>query len=169
GEVMQAAFPERMKGGGQDALAAAGRLGRKNGKGFYDYDGSTRLAPSAQAYALLRVARPAASPVSRSVIEARCVLPMINEAAFCLEDRIVRDAAKLDLAMIFGTGFPPFRGGLLRYADSLGAGHVLQRLDDLSDRLSPRFSASDLIQRLVRSGKTFYSLASETASAEIAS
>jgi hypothetical protein len=49
---------------------------------------------------------------------------MVNEAAFCLEDGIVRDPARLDLAMIFGTGFPPFRGGLLRWADALGLGRV---------------------------------------------
>jgi 3-hydroxyacyl-CoA dehydrogenase/enoyl-CoA hydratase/3-hydroxybutyryl-CoA epimerase len=169
GEVMRAAFPERMKAGGQDALAAAGRLGRKSGKGFYDYDGSKRLGPSAEAYALLRVHKPETSSVSRDSIEARCVLPMINEAAFCLEDRIVRDAAKLDLAMIFGTGFPPFRGGLLRYADSLGAGFIVRCLEDLADRLGPRFAPSDLLQRLATSGRTFSALASATASGESAS
>ena len=169
GEVMQAAFPERMKGGGQDALAGAGRLGRKNGKGFYDYDGSKRLGPSAEAYALLGVSKPETSSVTRAAIESRCVLPMINEAAFCLEDRIVRHAAKLDLAMIFGTGFPPFRGGLLRYADSQGSAVILRSLEDLADGHGPRFAPSDLIQRLAASGKTFYSLASESASGESAS
>jgi 3-hydroxyacyl-CoA dehydrogenase/enoyl-CoA hydratase/3-hydroxybutyryl-CoA epimerase len=93
---------------------------------------------------------------------------MINEAAFCLEDEIVRSAAKLDLAMIFGTGFPPFRGGLLRYADSQGTRAILQSLEELADRNGPRFAPSDLLQRLVASGKTFSSLTA-TASTEKAS
>ena len=120
--------------------SAAGRLGRKNGKGFYDYDG--REAPRAGARGVRGAARRARdeSPLPAGVIEARLVLPMVNEAAFCLEDDVVADPARLDLAMIFGTGFPPFRGGLLRYADSLGLGRVFSRLDDLAERLGPRFA-----------------------------
>ncbi|HYX21194.1 MAG TPA: 3-hydroxyacyl-CoA dehydrogenase family protein, partial [Thermoanaerobaculia bacterium] len=156
GEVLQAAFPERLKMGGEEALAAAGRLGRKNGRGFYDYEGSKRRAPSREAYAALRVEPRKESPLPAGVIEARLVLPMVNEAAFCLEDAIVEDPARLDLAMIFGTGFPPFRGGLLRYADTIGLGRVFSRLDDLAERLGPRFSPSDLIQRLANARRGFY-------------
>ena len=166
GEVMQAAFPVRMKMGPQDALAAAGRLGRKNGKGFYDYEGTKRRAPAREAYLLLRVVPPDRTPLPAEVIQARCVLPMVNEAAFCLQDGVVREPAKLDLAMIFGTGFPPFRGGLLRYADSLGLAKVFARLDDLSERLGPRFAPADLIQSLANDGKTFYASASKTPSTE---
>ncbi len=157
GEVLQAAFPERMKLGGEEALVAAGRLGRKNGKGFYRYDGTTRVGPAEEAYAALRAPRRDKSPLPAEVIEARLVLPMINEAAFCLEDGIVRDPGKLDLAMIFGTGFPPFRGGLLRYADSLGAHRVFARLDDLSERLGPRFAPAETIRTLANARQGFYS------------
>lgn len=156
GEVLQAAFPERLKMGGEEALAAAGRLGRKNGKGFYEYEGSSRRGAAREAYAALRVERRDKSPLPASVIESRLVLPMINEAAFCLEDRIVTDPARLDLAMIFGTGFPPFRGGLLRHADAIGLGRVFSRLDDLAERLGPRFAPSDLIQRLADARRGFY-------------
>ena len=83
-------------------------------------------------------------------------MPMINEAAFCLEDRIVAGPSKLDLAMIFGTGFPPFRGGLLRYADDLGIDRVVNRLEDLAERLGPRFSPSPLLTSMAESRKTFY-------------
>jgi 3-hydroxyacyl-CoA dehydrogenase/enoyl-CoA hydratase/3-hydroxybutyryl-CoA epimerase len=169
GEIMQAAFPERMAVSGEAALAAAGRLGRKNGKGFYDYEGGKRRGPSPQAYELLKVRAPEKSSLPAQVIEARCVLPMINEAAHCLEDSIVRDASKLDLAMIFGTGFPPFRGGLLRYADSLGLDRVFSRLDDLAERLGPRFAPADLIQSLANSGRTFTGLETETTPTEKAS
>jgi 3-hydroxyacyl-CoA dehydrogenase/enoyl-CoA hydratase/3-hydroxybutyryl-CoA epimerase len=156
GEVLQAAFPERLKMGGEEALAASGRLGRKNGKGFYDYEGGSRRGPAREAYAALRVERRDKSPLPAGVIEARLVLPMINEASFCLEDRIVVDPARLDLAMIFGTGFPPFRGGLLRHADAIGLGRVFSRLDDLAERLGPRFAPSDLIQRLANARRGFY-------------
>jgi 3-hydroxyacyl-CoA dehydrogenase/enoyl-CoA hydratase/3-hydroxybutyryl-CoA epimerase len=156
GEVLQAAFPERMKMGGEDALAAAGRLGRKNGKGFYDYAGGKRGEPAREAYAALRVAPRDKSPLPAEVVQARLVLPMINEAAFCLEDGIVADPGKLDLAMIFGTGFPPFRGGLLRHADAIGLGRVFARLDDLAERLGPRFAPADTIQRLANERRGFY-------------
>jgi 3-hydroxyacyl-CoA dehydrogenase/enoyl-CoA hydratase/3-hydroxybutyryl-CoA epimerase len=157
GEVLQAAFPERLTMGGEEALAAAGRLGRKNGKGFYDYADGKRLAPSAEAYKILRVRPPSQSPLPAEVIQSRLVLLMINEAAFCLEDRIVRQPIKLDLAMIFGTGFPPFRGGLLRYADSLGLGRVFTRLDDLAERLGPRFAPAERIRELANAHTGFYS------------
>jgi 3-hydroxyacyl-CoA dehydrogenase/enoyl-CoA hydratase/3-hydroxybutyryl-CoA epimerase len=156
GEVLQAAFPERLKMGGEEALAAGGRLGRKNGKGFYDYEGASRRGPAREAYEALRVERRDKSALPAGVIEARLVLPMINEAAFCLEDRIVSDPARLDLAMIFGTGFPPFRGGLLRHADAIGLGRVFSRLDDLAERLGPRFAPSELIQRLANARRGFY-------------
>lgn len=156
GEVLQAAFSDRLTMGGEEALAAAGRLGRKNGKGFYDYAGSKRLAPSAEAYKILRVRPPSRSPLPAEVIQSRLVLPMINEAAFCLEDGIVRQPIKLDLAMIFGTGFPPFRGGLLRYADSQGLGRVFTRLDDLAERLGPRFAPAERIRELANAHSGFY-------------
>jgi 3-hydroxyacyl-CoA dehydrogenase/enoyl-CoA hydratase/3-hydroxybutyryl-CoA epimerase len=156
GEVLQAAFPERLKMGGEEALAASGRLGRKNGKGFYEYEGSSRRGSAPEAYAALRVERRDKSPLPAEVIEARLVLPMINEAAFCLEDGIVAGPARLDLAMIFGTGFPAFRGGLLRHADAIGLGRVFSRLDDLAERLGPRFTPSDLIQRLANERRGFY-------------
>lgn len=158
GAVLAAAFPERMAGSGEEALAAAGRLGRKNGKGFYDYAsvGGKRGAPSREAYAILRLKPPSSSALPAEVMEARLVLLMINEAAHCLEDEIVGGPGKLDLAMIFGTGFPPFRGGLLRHADSLGANRVFTRLDDLSERLGPRFAPAELLRELANSRAGFY-------------
>ncbi len=161
GEVMQAAFPERLKMGGEEALVAAGRLGRKNGKGFYEYEGGKRGRPAPEAYAALRIVPRTRSPLPAEVIESRLALPMINEAAFCLEDEIVRDPGKLDLAMIFGTGFPPFRGGLLRYADALGADRVFTRLDDLAERLGPRFAPAETIRAHANSRQGFYSDSSQ--------
>ena len=81
---------------------------------------------------------------------------MINEAARLLADGVVRSAPALDLAMIMGTGFPPFRGGLLRFADTLHPRGVLDRTLDLHDRLGPRFAPAPLLQELARDNLTFH-------------
>jgi 3-hydroxyacyl-CoA dehydrogenase/enoyl-CoA hydratase/3-hydroxybutyryl-CoA epimerase len=84
------------------------------------------------------------------------VLAMINEAALILDEKIVASAAELDLAMIMGTGFPPFRGGLLRYADSLGTPYINSRLDELSTSVGPRYNASEPLRRLAQRDGKFY-------------
>lgn len=157
GEVLQAAFPQRIKPGGDEALVAAGRLGRKSGAGFYDYSDGKRGEPSAAAYEALRAKSSPSPPYSPHVIESRLVLPMVNEAAFCLEDGVVPTPAKLDLAMILGTGFPPFRGGLLRWADSLGLARVRSLLEELREKFGPRFEPAASIRRLADARGTFYS------------
>src|SRR5450755_4592331 len=111
---MANAFPARMP---QDAsftkLVTLGRIGRKAKRGFYFYEGERRGPADPSVYQDLGLSSPSKNPsLSSSETEARLLLPMINEAAFCLAEGIVASPAKLDLAMIFGTGFPPFRGGL---------------------------------------------------------
>ena len=81
---------------------------------------------------------------------------MINEAAFCLAEGIVASPAKLDLAMIFGTGFPPFRGGLCAYADSLGAKAVVEGLEKLAREKGERFNAAPLLLEMAKTGKRFF-------------
>jgi 3-hydroxyacyl-CoA dehydrogenase / enoyl-CoA hydratase / 3-hydroxybutyryl-CoA epimerase len=157
GHTMAAAFPERLPlAEGFDALPESGRFGRKSRKGFYRYQGGSRKGPDPEAYRILGVepARPASRP-PEEIVE-RLVLPMINEAAFCLMESIVPSPAKLDLAMIFGTGFPAFRGGLLRYADVFGLDRVAARLEALREALGPRFSPAPLIQDLARWQGKFY-------------
>ena len=156
GETLQAAFPDRMKAAGDEALVAAGRLGRKSGAGFYDYAAGKRRGAAREAYRALGVEPGQASPVARDTIEARLVLPMVNEAAFCLEEGVVATPAKLDLAMIFGTGFPPFRGGLLRHADAVGLDHVLAWLKQLADQFGSRFLPAETIRQMGESGGRFY-------------
>jgi 3-hydroxyacyl-CoA dehydrogenase/enoyl-CoA hydratase/3-hydroxybutyryl-CoA epimerase len=81
---------------------------------------------------------------------------MINEAAYCLAEGVVASPAKLDLAMIFGTGFPPFRGGLCAHADALGLNAVVDSLRKLEAGKGPRFSPSPYLVDLARAGKTFH-------------
>jgi 3-hydroxyacyl-CoA dehydrogenase/enoyl-CoA hydratase/3-hydroxybutyryl-CoA epimerase len=82
---------------------------------------------------------------------------MINEAARCLEEEIVDDPGTIDVGMIFGTGFPAFRGGLLRYADYIGIGHVVNSLERLSIRLkAERFNPCTYLLKLKEQKETFY-------------
>ncbi len=156
GEVLEKAFPDRMRRSGDEALAAAGRLGRKNGQGFYDYREGKRVGPSHEAYEILGAARGRASTAGQDEIESRLILSMINEAAYCMAEGVVASASKLDLAMIFGTGFPPFRGGVLRYADSLGSFRVVTSLDELAARLGTRFQPAPLLREMAKSGAGFH-------------
>jgi len=157
GQTMAAAFPERLPLSARfEAFTAQGRLGRKTGRGFYRYRGSRREKPDPETYSLIGAGPAKAAALPPDVIEARLLMPMVNEAAFCLEDRIVDSAAKLDLAMIFGTGFPPFRGGLLQYADDLGADRIVNRLQDLAERLGARFAPAPLLVEMAAARRTFH-------------
>ena len=157
GETLHAAFPDRMKAAGQEALVAAGRLGRKSGNGFYEYEEGKRRGPSREAYRALRAEPKDPAPVNTETIESRLVLPMINEAVFCLEEGVVASPAKLDLAMIFGTGFPAFRGGLLRHADAVGLDHVVAWLKELAEKYGTRFVPAESLRELAESNGRFYS------------
>lgn len=81
---------------------------------------------------------------------------MINEAARCLEEDVVRHPRDVDIGMIFGTGFPPFRGGLLRYADSLGSERLRQNLESYAEGYGERFAPAQLIVDMAKSGKKFF-------------
>lgn len=139
------------------AIGEAGRLGKKGGLGFYRYDGDKELGVDEGVYTLLGLQPPARRDrVDEEVIRRRLVLSMINEAARILEDGIVRSAADVDLGMIMGTGFPPFRGGLLRFADTLHPRGLLGKLSELHETLGPRFEPAPVLVRLATEDSTFY-------------
>jgi 3-hydroxyacyl-CoA dehydrogenase/enoyl-CoA hydratase/3-hydroxybutyryl-CoA epimerase len=153
--ILSEAFGARMaKSGVVDRLYADGRHGKKNGRGLYIYKDGKRKGPDAEVYKLIGVTspRPAKAP---EVIE-RMVLSMINEASLILEEKIAGSPGELDLAMIMGTGFPPFRGGLLRYADSLGTRTIGARLRELESRFGPRFKPNAPLVRLAEKDGKFY-------------
>jgi 3-hydroxyacyl-CoA dehydrogenase/enoyl-CoA hydratase/3-hydroxybutyryl-CoA epimerase len=156
--TMAAAFPARMPADpALDKLVEAGRLGRKVKKGFYFYETERRGGPDEAVYAALGLSSPSKNPnLSSSEIQERLILPMINEAAFCLMEGVVANPAKLDLAMIFGTGFPPFRGGLCAYADSLGAKTIVEALEKLTAEKGPRFKPAPLLVEMAKTGKKFF-------------
>ena len=136
-----------------EAAATQRRLGKKSGQGFYRWKGERRGSPDPTVYALVNDRGGRVAPEGEAV--DRMILPMINEAALCLVEGIARTPADVDLAMVMGTGFPPFRGGLLRYADTLGMAEVVQRMDRLTTLIDPRFRPVPLLRDLARSGRTF--------------
>lgn len=153
--ILSEAFGERMtKSKVVDTLYADQRYGRKNGRGVYLYADGRRTTPDPAVYSLLGVPAPhAADPAA---VVDRMLYSMINEAARILDEKIVATPGELDLAMIMGTGFPPFRGGLLRYADSAGLPKIVARLEDLESKAGSRFAVSEPLRRLAEKAGTFY-------------
>ncbi|MBC7690136.1 MAG: enoyl-CoA hydratase/isomerase family protein [Methylotenera sp.] len=138
-------------------ILAAGRLGKKSGKGFYVYDAQGRNKElKSEIYGILGVT-PNLGKVSREEIIERCVFPMINEASRCLEEGVVATASEVDLGMIMGTGFPPFRGGLLRYADSVGAKRIVERLKEYQKRFGARYEPAPALLARAQNDQLFYS------------
>ncbi len=134
-----------------ERFSGSERLGTKSGSGFYRYEGRKRTTPDTEVYRLLGL-HPRVTNPDLTALAERMVLPMVNEAARCLEERVVADAGSLDLAMIMGTGFPPFRGGLCRWADGYGLRQVLDLLGELAARVGPRFAPSAPLQAAAEAG-----------------
>ncbi len=126
-------------------------LGKKAGKGFYIHSAKRREANS-EVKALVFSKR----QFDKQEIIDRAMLIMINEAAMCLEEGIVSNAQYLDMAMIMGTGFPPYKGGLLRYADSIGIGSIVIKLQSLVKNHGIRFEPAQLLLDMAKNNKTFY-------------
>ncbi|HTH65268.1 MAG TPA: fatty acid oxidation complex subunit alpha FadJ [Gemmatimonadales bacterium] len=154
-EVLQAAFGERMTP--PPALAALvkdGRLGRKAGKGFYTYSGGKKGGVDRAIYPLLGVQPNGGIPTAEIV--QRLTFAMLNEAARAVAEGVVRSPRDGDIGAIYGFGFPPFRGGPLRYLDDLGADRVFAELQRLAERLGPRFTPSEAIVEQARARARFY-------------
>ena len=155
--VMFEAFGERLRPAPpMVALGTTKRLGKKNASGFYAYEGGKHKDVDDTVYAELGMTGPRRSLGDTEIVE-RCVYVMVNEAARILEDGIVRTAGEVDLGMIMGTGFPPFRGGLLRYADSVGLTRIVERLERLSRAHGVRFEPAPYLRERAAAQKGFYS------------
>jgi 3-hydroxyacyl-CoA dehydrogenase/enoyl-CoA hydratase/3-hydroxybutyryl-CoA epimerase len=132
------------------------RLGKKNGLGFYIYDerGKEKQVDPL-IYQELGI-KPDDKLDEKEIIE-RGIFRMINEAAMAMiEEKICDTPQQCDLAMIMGTGFPPFRGGLLKYADSLGSEYIVQELELYKSRYGERFTPSAALTNMAKNRKSFY-------------
>jgi 3-hydroxyacyl-CoA dehydrogenase/enoyl-CoA hydratase/3-hydroxybutyryl-CoA epimerase len=156
GPIMEAAFGKRMAAPkALEKVVSEGRLGRKNKKGFYTYDGKKKKEVDVSVYELLPHGKNRKHFDAREMAE-RCALQMVNEAVRCLGEGILRSPRDGDVGAIFGLGFPPFLGGPFRYADSLGPAELLRRLEHYQDKYGERFTPAPSLIDMVKAGKTFY-------------
>ena len=157
-DVMAEGFPDRMAVEGKtavDVMYEANRLGQKNGKGFYAYETDKRGKPKKvtdpQAYEVLK-------PIvveQREVTDEDMMIPLCLETVRCLEDGIVETAAEADMGLIYGIGFPPFRGGALRYIDSIGVAEFVALADKYAE-LGALYHPTAKLREMAKNGQKFF-------------
>ena len=138
-------------------VVESGRLGRKGRKGFYLYDGDGKKGGVDETVYAFTPSGAQRAEVTIDEVQRRCVLVMVNEAARCLEEGIVRSPRDGDVGAVFGIGFPPFRGGPFRYVDAVSAGRVVEELEQLNARFSGRYAPTEMLVHMARKGERFYS------------
>jgi 3-hydroxyacyl-CoA dehydrogenase/enoyl-CoA hydratase/3-hydroxybutyryl-CoA epimerase/enoyl-CoA isomerase len=161
-KVLADAFPDRMRHEGQsatEAMVAASRLGQKSGKGFYLWKPEKKGPPSKQsdpeAKALVgTLARRKVELTDEAIVE-RMMLPMLLESSRVLEEGIVATPVEVDMALLYGLGFPPFRGGILRWADGTGAA-ALHKAAETHRGLGALYAPTRQLSDLAGSGRSFH-------------
>ena len=156
---MERAFGQRMRAAGVvDGLRGEGLLGRKNGRGFYRYEGGQEKGVEpvvAKKYSGKAGGEAGGEAPDAEEIRQRTLYLMVNEAAYAIEEGVVETAGELDLSLVMGIGFPPFRGGLLSWADREGIPNIVERLSNLEERLGDRFAPSGLLRSMAEEDLTF--------------
>ena len=161
-DVMAEGFPSRMAKLDNDPVAAmykADRYGQKNGVGFYAYSKDAKGKPKKDidpaAVSLLSGITADKQEFSSDEIIARVMVPMINETIRCLEEGIVQSAAEADMGLVYGLGFPPFRGGPLRYADTIGLANFVALADKYA-HLGEIYQVTDKTRAMAAAGQRFF-------------
>ena len=137
-------------------MLKAGWLGRKSGRGFYHYHHGKAKEPDVNPEIDQFHADTFAAALTRDQLRSRMVLLMVNEAARCLEEGVVATAADVDFGMIMGTGFAPFLGGPLRFADFAGIRGLVEEMNRLAEKGDLRFGPCQLLQGMAQDNRRFY-------------
>jgi 3-hydroxyacyl-CoA dehydrogenase/enoyl-CoA hydratase/3-hydroxybutyryl-CoA epimerase/enoyl-CoA isomerase len=160
--VLAEAYPDRMRHEGKSAIEAmveASRLGQKSGKGFYAWKPEKKGPPSKQsdpeAKAIVASLAKGRLEVSDEEIVERTMLPMLLECSRCLEDGVVGTPVEVDMALLYGLGFPPFRGGIFRWADAVGAPALLKAAEKHQGR-GALYAPTKQLAALAGSGRGFH-------------
>lgn len=135
-----------------DAMIESGRKGRKGGKGFYNY----KKKPKKVDESIYELIDWEEAEIPEQEIIERTWMAMLNETALCIEDGIISNPNDIDIGVIFGFGFPPFRGGILREADKLGLDYVVGRLETYAERHGERLKPAQLLVDMAKKGETFH-------------
>lgn len=160
--VMAQGFPERMAKNDKDAidvLFAANKYGQKNGHGFYHYSvdrrGKPKKAFSDEILPLLADVCADKQIFEQETIIQRMMIPMINEVVLCLEQGIIASPQEADMALVYGLGFPPFRGGVFRYLDTLGIDTFIEQTKP-HQHLGALYQVPQLLLDMAAMGERFY-------------
>lgn len=139
-QVLSDGFPDRMQKQGRDAIAViyrAGGLGQKNSKGFYLYKKDDKGKPckeaNPQAYELLKPLMTSENSITDQEIIERMMVTVCMETVRCLEEGVVETASEADMGLLYGISFPRFRGGALRYIDTIGVANFVAIADKYKD------------------------------------
>ncbi|WP_290637401.1 fatty acid oxidation complex subunit alpha FadJ [Aquisalimonas sp.] len=156
--ILHDAFGDRMKPvAAADAMLADGRYGKKSQKGFYQYGGKKKKGKKAvdeSVYSLLKI--DPSNKARESDIIDRTLLMMLNEAARCYDEGVIRSLRDGDIGAVYGIGFPPFRGGPFRYMDERGIPEIVQRLKELQQQHGERFAPAEILERMAAGGERFH-------------
>ncbi|MDR7941509.1 fatty acid oxidation complex subunit alpha FadJ [Enterobacter soli] len=158
--VLEAAYGDRFSPPANivSAILKDDRKGRKNERGFYLYAQKGRKSKKQvdpSVYGLISAT--GQGKLSAVQCAERCVMMMLNEAARCFGEQVIKSARDGDIGAVFGIGFPPFLGGPFRYMDTLGAGEVVATLQRLATQYGPRFTPCDELLQMAERGQTFWS------------
>ncbi|PIX21394.1 MAG: 3-hydroxyacyl-CoA dehydrogenase [Deltaproteobacteria bacterium CG_4_8_14_3_um_filter_45_9] len=160
GKNFEKSFGERWKISPiYEIVYQTGCYGRKTGAGWFDYSGEKPVPnPKVQEVIKKYLKNHGIKPkklASKETVD-RMLARAINEASFMIEEGICDRPQDMDLAMVYGTGFPPYRGGILRYADAWGVHNVYEHLLKLEHEYGVRFKPASLLKEMAESGRTFY-------------
>lgn len=155
-------YGDRMNGGDVaflKKLIEAGAGGKKNKKGVFDYSDKKQKGVVSNEFKNVQKTMSIAAShgaTSDDEIVDRILLRYTNEAALCIQEEVIATPQEADVAAIFGTGYPPCKGGPLMYVDTVGAASVVDRLNRLSDKIGAEFTPSQILIDMAKSGNKFY-------------